>query len=90
MSPDTTRRTAGLVAASAIFMFSNTNTLVDGYSYGWGNVNDNGNGTPSMFHQDSDDDISIDSTDIEHLKENQTKPNMFYERYINKITKILI
>ena len=37
-----------------------------------------------MFHYDSDNDISIGSIDIEHLKENQTKPNILYERYIEK------
>ena len=55
MNPDTTIRrtapqmiTAGLVAAGASTMLNRTNTLVNGYSYGWGNR------TPSMFHHDKD------------------------------------
>ena len=55
MSPDTTirrtapqMRTAGLVAAGASTMSNRTNTLVNGYSYGWGNR------TSSKFHHDKD------------------------------------
>ena len=40
MSPDTTMRTAGLVAAGASTMLNRTNTLVNGPSYGYDNVND--------------------------------------------------
>ena len=40
-----------------------------------------------MFH--NDDHIRTDSIDIEHLNENQTKSNLPYDRYINRIAKVL-
>ena len=94
MAPDTTMRTAGLIAAGASTML---NTLVNGYgtpsmfhhTYGWGNDNDNVNGTPSIIHHVNDNVNDNVYHQSEHLNKDQAKSDKLYKRYTNKITTVI-
>ena len=57
--------------------------------------NDNVNGTSSMFRHANDNDNDTDNDNgntynqSQHLNEDQVRSYVLYERYINKITKVL-